>query len=274
MVNAEIYLPNSATLQLLLIPDTTVHELPPTYSPYAFTSPKLVPGLGSASADIDIQSSGAPSSISEGDIGLRYRGFKAGWDYTVNYFNHLVDAPVFQLAMADQPQLSVMQTYERSHLYGFSASTVFGAVTFRLECAYEQDRWLLTNSLRQLSAEHDTVTTALGWDLDTLNAGFFSWQWFQKSILSYDDGLVEDKRSDTVTLLWRKAALHDTLVFEWLEILNTTEGDGVSRPNITYNYLSNVDVIISADIFHGKLAGLFGQFDAADRVTLGLSIGF
>jgi hypothetical protein len=43
---------------------------------------------------------------------------------------------------------------------------------------------------------------------------------------------------------------------------------------LSYNYASNVDAYIGADLLYGDPAQLFGQFDHADRISIGLNWGF
>ncbi len=50
---------------------------------------------------------------------------------------------------------------------------------------------------------------------------------------------------------------------------NLNDSDVMIRPNLSYNWNDTLTTWIRADIFYGKLAGLFGQFKDNNRLLLG-----
>ena len=270
MVNTEIFLPNNASLEVLLIPDTTTHELPPSHAPFQFTSPLLVKPFNPG---ISVQDEGIPESILDGDIGFRYIGFSQGWDFTLNYLNHLVDAPIFRTA-TNGDEIFIIQDYERSQLYGLTGSSAFDGFTLRLEAAYETDRYFLTRSGLEVSLIHDSITALVAVDINDFGNSFLSFQLLQKTINDYDQRLVEEQHANTITLLWRRSLWQETVTVELLQIHSLTYHDGLTRTKFVYNLQSHIDLTLSSDFFQGDDRGLFGQFDHSDRVSVGVSASF
>ncbi|NIB40571.1 hypothetical protein HBA55_13300 [Pseudomaricurvus alkylphenolicus] len=272
MANTEITIDNSGTLQLLLIPDTTANELPAQDSPYALTSPKLVP-TGELPVIPIIKPVRAANSLSDGDFGIRYSDFRAGWDFSLNYLYHMVDTPVVK-SRFENGQLLVEQTYRRSHLIGGSASTAINDWTLRIETALETDRYHRTRSSLPGIEKSDQWGTVIGLDWQGWTDQFISIQWFHTRILQHDSDMEAGNREDRVTFLWESNFYNETLNLEWLHLHSLTNGDGTIQTRATYNFESNIDVYVGADFFYGNKDDLFGQFDQTDRISLGLNWGF
>ena len=85
---------------------------------------------------------------------------------------------------------------------------------------------------------------------------------------------MKNPREDSLTFLWESRFLNQTLTVKWLQIHSLDHGDGISRPRLSYNYASSLDLYIGADLFYGKPDELFGQFDNADRISIGFNWGF
>lgn len=273
MVNAEFNITDNGVLQMLWIPDTSTHELAPGHSQFAFTSPVLVP-QPAPGVDAVVNEAKAPGSLlKDSDFGLRFTNFVGGWDISLNYLYHYVDTPVVRSRL-DGAQVVVDQDYERSHLIGGTASTALGDWTLRAELAYETDRYHRTVATIPGVAEADQWGFVIGLDWQGWTDQFISLQWFQTSITESTADLVNGPQENRATFLWESNFLNETLTTEWLHIHSIDHGDGVIQPKITYNYQANIDLYVSADIFYGNSKELFGQFDQADRVTIGINWGF
>jgi hypothetical protein len=107
------------------------------------------------------------------------------------------------------------------------------------------------------------------YDADLLISG----QVFQSTLTRYPDAAVRDRIDSQLTLLVRKEYLNDRLTLETLAIHGVNDGDGVVQADLAYEYRSNVILKLGLDHFYGTRRGLFGQFDAADRVTAGVELG-
>jgi hypothetical protein len=274
MVNIEHSFNSGGVLQLLWIPDTTAHELAPGHSPFAFTSPSLIPQASASSTDVIVEEAEAPAvALNNSDTGLRFVHFVGGWDISVNYLYHYVDTPVARTSINDE-SLVVTQAYERSHLVGGTASNAFGDWILRAEVAYETDRYHRTASALLGVSKADQWSTVIGLDWQGWTDQFVSVQWFQTTITASVSGLINNRREDMVTFLWESKFFNETLTLEWLQIHSLDHGDGAVQPRLTYNYETNVDIYVAIDSFYGNRERLFGQFKEADRISVGFEWGF
>jgi hypothetical protein len=277
MLNAEFTLTENSVLQVLWIPDTTVHNLAPSSSPYAFSSSLIVP---QATSDLAVQLSPAlapRSPIKDSDIGLRYTHFVGGWDISLNYLYHYVDEPIVSASTqtnSEIPHIKMTQNYERSHLLGGSASSALGDWTIRAEIAFETNRYHRTKQSLSGIVQANQWSSVLGVDYQGWNDQFISVQWFQSRINAAQAELIEHSQEDSLTLLWESNFLNDTLTAKWLQIHSIDHGDGVFRSKVSYNLQSNLDIYVSADVFYGNKEKRFGQFDQGDRVSIGFEWGF
>jgi len=280
MVNAEINVGEDSVLQALLITDTTGHELADSNSPFAFTSPLLVPQAiegvpqAPASVPIEIQNAQAPNDgLNDSDVGLRLVSFVSGWDVSINYLYHYVDTPVVRASLQGNGIL-VQQEYERSHLLGGSASTSLGQWIVRTELAYETDQYLRSETSFPGVIKTDLASYVVGLDWQGWSDQFISLQVFQSHILENSSQTIQDKQDSKLSFMWESKFLNETLTLEALALYSINDEDGVNQVNLNYNYEANIDVYLGFDHFYGDSQGLFGQFDSSDRVIAGLNWGF
>jgi hypothetical protein len=277
MFNAEFTLTENGVLQVLWVPDTTVHNLAPSDSPYAFSSSSIVPKPTGDKAVQLVPAQAPRSPIKDSDIGLRYTDFVGGWDISLNYLYHYVDEPIVSASThtnSEIPHIFLTQNYERSHLLGGTASSALGDWTIRTEIAFETNRYHRTKQLLPGVVQANQWSSVIGLDYQGFSDQFISVQWFQSRINAAQAELIEHIQEDSMTFLWESNFLNDTLTAKWLQIHSIDHGDGVFRPKVSYNLQSNVDIYISADVFYGNKDTLFGQFDQNDRVAIGFEWGF
>lgn len=278
-VNYEWQASNDSTVQFLWIPDQTVHVLPERDARYAFTSPRFVP---QAPPSVQVQLNGVekPSKIiADSDFGLRWTAFLNGWDLTLNYLYHYDDLPVFYQHLSITPSgpvVTVDQKYERSHLLGGTFSNAFGNLTIRGELGYSTDKYFITTDSADTDgvARFEELSYVLGFDWFGFDESLISLQLFQSVVIDPDKKLTRPEVDTTLTFLAQKEFLNDTLKAEVLFIQNITDGDGLIRPKITYEWQDDLKTWFGLDIFHGDPQGLFGEFSANDRIAMGLELGF
>ena len=280
MFNAEFTVTENGVLQVLWIPDTSVHNLAPSGSPYAFSSSSIVPKPASDIA-VQLRPAQAPRSpIKDSDIGLRYTDFVNGWDVSLNYLYHYVDEPIVSASAhtnSETPHILMTQNYERSHLLGGTASSAIGDWTIRAEIAFETNRYHRTKQSLPGVVQANQWSSVIGLDYQGWSDQFISVQWFQARINATQTDLIElieHSQEDSVTFLWESNFMNDTLKAKWLQIHSIDHGDGVFRPKVSYNLQSNLDFYLSADVFYGNKDTRFGQFDQGDRVSVGFEWGF
>ncbi len=272
MVNSEISIGDDSTLQVLLITDTSTHDLAPVSSPYGFTSALLVP-VPADNVEVKINAAKSPNGgLKDSDLGIRFVSFVSGWDVSANYLYHYVDTPVVRASLQDTVVV-VDQMFERSHLLGGSASTSLGQWIVRQELAFETDRYFRSESAFPGVIQSDQLSLVLGFDWQGWQDQFVSLQYFQGNALDYSSDMVMDKRDQKLSLLWESKFLNETLTLKYLGLYSINDQDGFHQARLTYNYQANVDVYLGGEQFYGDDQGLFGQFDQADRVMLGVNWG-
>jgi hypothetical protein len=289
MMNAQINISDSGMLQLLLIPDTSTHELAENDSIYQFTSPVVVPSITNetlSSLGINELVIQQENDAKSGDAGLRYSDFislqDSSWDITLNYLHHYIDTPVVSTSI-DNDTLVVDFQYKASHLIGGSASTVLGDISIRSEIAYETDRYQRSEeSLEALNiilpniVKGNLFSSVIGLDYQGVSDNFISVQWYRQTLLlnkNEHQKAIADRDEDRLTLLWETKFLNETITTRWQHIHGVNYGDGILRPKVTYNWQSNIDVYLGADYFYGKSENFLGQFNKTDRIIAGFTIG-
>ena len=274
MLNAEIPL-GDAMLQLLWIPDNTYDDIPQPDATFAFTSPQIVPHLPPG-IPVDITPPNRPGRIlKNSDVGAKLSAFVGSWDLSLNYAYHYFDRPVVRREFSTTG-VAVRQDYERTHLLGGTFSNVFGDFTLRGEVGYSSDRFFLTSDITDADGviHSGEFSYVLGLDYMGWRDWFISTQIFQSIVTDAAAGLVRDKVDTSATLLVRRDFLNESLQAEVLLIQSINQGDGVLQAAIDYEWRSNLNLKIGADIFFGKSTGLFGQFKEQDRVSIGFELGF
>ena len=272
MIKAEMQILTESELQLLWIPDATTHDLAHQNSPYALRSPLLVP-VSSGENQVTVREPQTPGKIlQDSDVGLRFSTFLNGWDITFNYLYHYIDTPVLRSRVSGDA-IIVDSDYERSHLIGGSASSVMEDWTLRAEVAYETNRYYRTIDPLPGVTESDQLGFVIGLDYQGWSDQFVSFQWFQTHILDPSKDLYSASIEDVISLLWDVSFMNETLNFRVMHLYSLDHHDGLLRPKVTYNLLSNLDLVLSMDRFFGNSEGIFGQFDQADRISFGFELG-
>src|SRR5262249_19898511 len=116
-------------VQLLWIPDPTVHELPRPDAQFALSSPLLVPPPPPPGVALTLRSESHPRRpLRDSDAGVRISGAWRDWDLTLHYLYHYDDAPVFSRGSPAGPgaALPVDVFYARTQVLGASFSKGIG----------------------------------------------------------------------------------------------------------------------------------------------------
>jgi hypothetical protein len=274
-VNAEIPVGDDSRVQLLWIPDTTYHDLPERDGSYAFTTSRLVP-LVPAGFNVAINEEDRPTNIfSDSDVGARFSTFYGGWDLTLVYLYHYNDAPVLYRTVG-AGTVTINPEYERTHLIGGTASNAFGDFTLRSEVGYSTNSFFVTQNATDIDGveESGEASYVIGLDYSGITDTFLSVQFFQSVLTDDVDGVTRDDVENTVTFLAERTFVNEIWKAETLFIHSLNDGDGVISPKLNYEYASNINVWVGADIFYGKSDGLFGEFNNEDRIYVGFEWGF
>ncbi|RLA56906.1 MAG: hypothetical protein DRR04_13625 [Gammaproteobacteria bacterium] len=277
MVNAEMPL-DVGSLQLLWIPDTTYHELAEADTPYFLTSPRWVPQPAPGQA-VKVSSFDKPDDpLSDSDLGIRYSAFLAGWDITLNYLYHYQDYPVLyqQLEQSNGTDvLHVEPTYKRNHLTGATLSNSFDSFTLRAEVAYSTDTYHTTGSqTRRGIHESAELASVVGLDWQYSSDGLLSAQWFLSYLPDYSQDIIRDENENIASLLFQQSFTNEAWQLRVLGLYSLDDEDTMLQIKLKYWLMSNLEVWLGGDFFHGTQRGTFGQFEDQSRGLIGLEYGF
>jgi hypothetical protein len=285
-------------LELALIPDTSVHELPTAEAAFALTAERFRFGLDQPSWQQYITTGTAgvrlrrdrDRRLGGGTWGLRYSRFAAGWDLALSIQQGLDHQPVGQLSLAPGPAadttaastppvLTLTQAHRQRRVIGFSASKSFGAVALRSEFAYKPGRAF--NRMRpELPAgavtaletvRRDQYGAAIGLDWQAPADLFVSVQLLHEQIRGHQRNFLTPAKDLLATAVVRRRFRHDSLTAELRWYGNLADGDGLLRPMLALQLGDSTEVALGGDFFYGAESGLFGQFRQADRLTLSLT---
>jgi hypothetical protein len=287
MINAEIPIGDDDSLQFLWVVDQSYHRFANNGSDYQITSPLLVP---QPIAGIDIASfelNKPDKLLKDSDLGLRYSKFYHGWDLTFNYLYHYLDSPVFYQQLSDN-SIAIDAKYQRSHLFGLTASKAFDAWTIRSEIGYSTDSYHLLNpdSKQNSKAFVDyqgirhskDLSSVIGIDWQGLEDAMISIQWFQSSLLDYDNdidnAMYRPKHNQIFSFLYQQNFANETWQLEVLGMYGVDQSDTSIQVELSHMLEDNIELWLGVDLFGGDQQSLFGQFNDTDRLVLGFEWGF
>jgi hypothetical protein len=232
MANVSLPVGDAASLQLLWIPDTTYHELAELGTPFAFTTPRIVPAVpitGLAEADKP------DDPLADSDAGFALSGFVGGWDLSLNYLYRTLDAPVLPVRVRGPGLFRLEPEYRRSHLLGGTFSNAFGDVTLRGELAYNSDTFQPTDTLvDDAIAESAELSAVIGLDwalsMDTL----LSAQFFNSTLFDHVDAMGRDEHEQLLTLLYQQDFANATWRVRGIGIHSVNDGDSQLQLRLSY----------------------------------------
>lgn len=287
MINAEIPIGDDDSLQFLWVVDQSYHRFANNGSDYQITSPLLVPqpiaGVDIASFELD-----KPDKLlKDSDLGIRYSKFYHGWDLTFNYLYHYLDSPVFYQQLSDS-SVTIDAKYQRSHLFGLTASKAFDDWTIRSEIGYSTDSYHLLNPDTKQNSQafvdyqgirhSKDLSSVIGVDWQGLEDAMISIQWFQSSLLDYDNdidnAMYRPKHNQIFSFLYQQNFANETWQLEVLTMYGVDQRDTSIQVELSHMLEDNIELWLGVDLFGGDQQSLFGQFNDTDRFVLGFEWGF
>ena len=260
---------------MVWIPDTTYNNMPQQNGAYGFSSSRVVP---QAVAGVNVQQNelNRPSDgFKDSDIALRYskqfNGLELGFYYIYAYDDFAV---LYQDFDPITQTVTLNPEYERNHFYGISMDYSKDDFVYRLEAGFTQDKQLLNAQGQRGIAKSDEVAYIFGVDWYGLEESLVSMQLNQSYVLSSRDGFSRPKEDSTLTFLYKKDLMNNTLHAEVLAIHNINDGDGLIRPKLSYELDEESLVYTGLDVFYGDRDGLYRQFREQNRVVLGIERTF
>lgn len=263
-------------IQLLWIPDLTYHVLINPDAPYFPKSVLPEPPIGIKTIFGPIEK---PNNIVlDSDVGLKLSALIKGWDITANYFYYYDDFPVFYNNLSflptGEPSIMINPKYERHHLFGFTFNKPIKLVTLRGEIGYLFNQNFSSTDPDAFMGvvRSDQFSSAIGLDL-IKGENIVSAQLFSDYLIDDVPTFNHNRLEWTVSLLLSREFMNDSFKAEALWVHSIKGKDGLLRPKLSYWLTSNVQLLLSSDIFYGNKSMLFGQFKDRNRASVGLIWG-
>lgn len=255
-------------LELALIPDPTVHYVPPRNAWFGLTAPRFRFGTAPDERELPVEVAHDVDALEDGTVGLRLSRRFGRLDFTAVAVSGLDFEPLGRLGTGpDGPQ--VERFHERRELFGFSAETAAGPLALRAEVGYLPGRRFNVRDGGGLDDQAlDQWRVAAAADLQGPLGLFINVQYLYDHVHDAPEGLIRRDRDHVITTFLRRTFAYERVATELRWYASTGDGDGLVRAEVAYALGGSSSVKLVSDTFYGDREGLFGQFASRDRLTL------
>ncbi len=201
------------------------------------------------------------------NYGLRLSTLKNGWDISGFHYQSTDINPTFYRQFEAPNTLVYQAQHDRINQTGATVSKDFGTVVFKAEGVYTRGRNFTTLSTTDSNGvvRQNTLDWAAGLDFTLPAETRLNVQVFQRQFFNHDANIISDRHENGYSLL-----LNNKFFSNWeaqaIFISSLNRSDWLLRPRLSWNLERNWRWILGADIFRGPQTGLFGRYDAMDRV--------
>lgn len=259
--------------ELALIPDTTVHFIPPRDARFALTAPRFQFGNQDPANSIDTVTIGPDDQ--EGTVGVRISRYLGGVDLQLVAVSGLDFEPYAQtpgeadlpVQPGDTPFLVLSNS--RREVYGFAAQTSLSQAVLRLEASYIDDRTFNLRTPTTLRHEKlDQWRAAVGFDINGPLDTFINVQYLYDHVIDAPDTLTRPETEQILTTFIRRTFAYDTLKYELRYYASLEDKDSMLSNRFEYQVNDNMLLRLAIDSFRGTQKGNFGQFGTRDQVSI------
>ena len=260
--------------ELAIIPDNTGHAIPASGAWFELTAPRYrygaQPGEPVPQVITDRGSFGLADSAWALRLSRQFGDFEIGG----MAYSGLDHEPLGRITNQGGNPV-VERYYERRDVFGAHAETSIGSFAVRAEISFQPDRLFNTRSPDALSATPlDQISAGIGIDFSGPWNTFINIQHLHDTIRSAPDDLVRPDTDQISTLFVRRSFSYETLSLTGRYYYSHELSDDMFTFAVEYSFGDATKLRLSADVFDGDPAGLFGQFADRDRVVIGLTHSF
>lgn len=258
-------------LEIVWILDNTYNKIPNQGASYSFTSLRIIPTIAKG-VNLKINNVDKPNSLfKDSDIAFRYstdlENMELSFYYAYFYHDNFV---LYQDYEPSTNSVVLNPKYERGSMYALSMDYSNGNFVYRVELSLNKNKYFLNKLKSKGVQKSDEMAYILGVDWYALEESLLSFQLYQSYILSDNDGLIRDKIDNTLTLLYKKEFMNNTLHSEILTIYNINDSDGLFRVKTKYEIDEESVIYIGLDKFFGNKDGFYGEFKEQSRIVIGI----
>lgn len=273
MGKIDYYLTTDFSLQVLIIPEMQFVESAHAGSEYAFAQSDFPPGVLPIINSIEEPD----ESFENTEYGLKFTGYREGWDFTLNYLYTWDDEPIVKKTLdMGAGTLTIAPEHERMHIIGGTFATAGWDAVVRGELAAKIGKYFPVDDVTvpEMAVEKTLISYALAFERDLFD---ISWlvQFLQETVLDYEKTITRDEMDTKLTLRGSKTNERETLEFILSLVYGINESEFLIRPSIEYDITDSTKIKVGADLFEGGATDtFFGQFDEKDRIYLELKYSF
>ncbi len=256
--------------ELAVVPDGTGHVIPDPGAWFELRAPRFRFGAGNDQPGLPLTTESRAHDFDSTAAGLRLSRSIGRVDLSLVGYSGIDPEPLGRIT-SDGAGPVVERYFERRQLAGFSAETGIGSAVLRVEYAIQPDRVFNLRTASSLdTAELDQHRAAVGVDFSLPGSIFINAQFLLDTVRDAPATLVRPDTDRLSTLYVRKSFGYDKVLLEGRWYHSYTDKDDMVSASISFLFGNNSRVRLQADAFSGTSSGLFGQFEASDRIILGL----
>ncbi len=206
------------------------------------------------------------TSLDHGNVGLRLSTLRDGWDLAGFFYTSMNAAPTYYQFTPGV----LTPRHDRIRQYGGTLAKDFSGVVLKAEAVFTDGRrYNLTNVTLPDPAggvvKQDNLDWAVGLDFNPTADTRINTQFYQRYFFDHAANIIPDRAESGVSLL-----VHHQFNSAWegevLLVHSLNRQDWMLRPKATWKFQPDWRLNLGVDVFYGPITGLFGQFDAQDRV--------
>jgi len=278
-VKADYYIGNNI-LEMVWIPTFTPTKMPDTSSPWARLPVFDIPMV------IDESEKAIPGRLENSETFVKFSGMSSLIDFEIMAGTMWDDDPTLHITPTLEPgnplptSLLFTPKHHQLMLGGGSFSTELGRFVIRAEGAYYSGKSFAAENAMGMSfvlMEKDFVHYLVGTDF-SIGSNILSFQFIQRTIMDYDESIVSDEFDNTITIMYNRTFLNETLALQLFGYLGLNKEDALIRPTLTYDIADGFEIVAGANLFVRNndtiTDGQFGYYDDNDMAYMKLKYSF
>jgi hypothetical protein len=264
-VDLQINFSTQGLLEFVLVPDQTIDKLALPGSDFAFFLPPPPPGFD----QVLLSDENPDNNFKNIKGGARISYLTHGWDLTGIFFTGPDTLPAYQVSFSNDQEF-LTPIHPRVQHYGFTFSKSIGPVVTRGEFVYTTGKFFFSDDpfTNNGLVKRNQLRYDIGLDYFIASKVFMNAEFQQEVIYGERTGLLQDPLNTYLFLRFETHLLHEKLIPSLVFNLGFDLGDTQVSPRITFLVTPTIQFAWGVDIFSGPIEGLYGEFDASDRVYM------
>jgi len=251
--------------------DPTVNQLAQAGDRFEPRAPRLRGGLSSEldSSSFDIVQSARNRYWRDATYGLRLSHSVGRADASVLFLSGPDTDPLLRPGSLDPQRPTIELAYPRRKLFGATLEVPEGSRVWRLELAHVPDQPMNVEGASPLSSDERGRTLAgLGMDWNAPQGWFVNTQLAIDRLSSGGPEPVRPQTDVIATIRAQRGFLQDTVKLRSEVLTSLSDGDGVVRTALDWQFSDPLRLSLGADWLFGSRDGLFGQYRESSQVWL------